>query len=170
MGSEVIQPLEGTITIQLTTHVHGPSHREALRFLFVFHRKLRVQLWLHPQPPEHTHKKQLLKYWLRLLCSLRMFCNLLHIYVKHQFSAAKKTIRNFNPGQPSGVSPSSGGVDLPSLTQPKNRESATTHQEPTPMKWRNRTKDILSSWLSQFGPSVCWCSINEKQQGRHLRN
>lgn len=35
MCSEVIQPLEGTITIQLTTHVHGTSHREALWFLLV---------------------------------------------------------------------------------------------------------------------------------------
>lgn len=38
--SEAFEPLEGAITIYLTTHVHRTSHREVLRvwvlFLFLF--------------------------------------------------------------------------------------------------------------------------------------
>lgn len=89
-----------------------------------------------PSPQNiHTQKavvKILTLVW--FLCSLERPATVLHIYVKHQFSVAKEPIRNFNPGQPSGVSPSSGGGKLPSLTQPKSRESATTHQEPTPTR------------------------------------
>lgn len=93
--SEAFEPLEGAITIYLTTHVHRTSHREVLRvwvflflsfFLFpfffvfvlscfVFIESSEFNLWLHTPAPQKIHaKKQLLKYWHRFLCSLQTSC------------------------------------------------------------------------------------------------
>lgn len=87
-----------------------------------------------PSPQNIHTQKAVVKILTLVSLFPRTSCNRFAYLREASVFRGERAHPNFNPGQHSGVSPSSGGVNLPSLTQPKSWESATTHQEPTPMR------------------------------------